>query len=354
MQKKLTDPVLDRVLFIGPSIKSQGGIASMLGLYRDYFHPFHYIASNSAHGTLPGLLNAALLMMRLPLERLSGRRLLHIHYASGKSLKRKQLIAAWGRLLGFRTVMHCHCNIIRASELTGENRMARLLGKADYNIVLASKYLNYEREKLRLPETRTAVVNNIAIPAGEKRRQTDRSPVTFLFLGLIHRQKGIYDLLEAAAKVKASGRTLRIIVGGKGEEAKFSREVRRLDLEDVVEFRGWISGEAKEAAWNDADVFVLPSYTEAMPLSILEAMGRGIPSIGTPVGTVPELISDCISGSIVPAGDSGSLAKAMTAYIDRPANISEEGEAALKKLAEYSPKAVFSSLIPIYRTVLSR
>jgi glycosyltransferase involved in cell wall biosynthesis len=60
------------------------------------------------------------------------------------------------------------------------------------------------------------------------------------------------------------------------------------------------------------DVLALPSFTEAMPMTLLEGMACGVPAIATSVGAVPSMVRDGISGFLVKVGDSASLAAAIT------------------------------------------
>ena len=83
--------------------------------------------------------------------------------------------------------------------------------------------------------------------------------------------------------------------------------MRALGLAAQVEFLGWVAGEAKQAQLAQADVFVLPSYNEGLPVSLLEAMAYGVPVISTRVGGIPELVRDGIDGFLIEPGDRAAL-----------------------------------------------
>ncbi len=99
---------MHRVLTIGPSRKTLGGMASVLKVYKKSVPGFKHLASNSQRGTLAGLCVLAATLVRMPFERLCGRNVLHVHTASGKSFVRKTFIMRYGRLLGYKIIYHCH------------------------------------------------------------------------------------------------------------------------------------------------------------------------------------------------------------------------------------------------------
>ena len=74
-------------------------------------------------------------------------------------------------------------------------------------------------------------------------------------------------------------------------------------------FLGSVSDEEKNRAPQNSQLFILPSYAEGQPLSILEAMASGLPIISTKVGSIPEIIIDDVNGYVIAPGDSESLVK---------------------------------------------
>jgi len=126
-------------------------------------------------------------------------------------------------------------------------------------------------------------------------------------MGRIERKKGIHDLIEAG-KLLADKFRFKIILCGEGNISLWQEECSNKGLIDVIQFRGWVSGEEKELLLRETDIYVLPSYSEGLPMSILEAMSYGIPVISTPVGGVPEVVIDGINGFLVDPGDVHGLA----------------------------------------------
>ena len=103
-----------------------------------------------------------------------------------------------------------------------------------------------------------------------------------------------------------------------------------LDLGDAVTFLGWLpSGQVSEELAN-ADAFVLPSYNEGLPMSLLEAMAAGLPVLSTPVGGIPEVVEHGVNGLIAEAGNIRSIADSMLALADDADRRTRLGAAAEK------------------------
>ena len=88
-------------------------------------------------------------------------------------------------------------------------------------------------------------------------------------------------------------------------------ETARLGLDSNVSWAGFLAGEQKASAYAQADVFVLPSYAEGLPMALLEAMAWGLPAICTPVGSIPKQVHDGVEGFLVQPGDVAHLARAI-------------------------------------------
>lgn len=354
----MPDPrnIFDKVLYLGPDIRARGGIATVLGIYSRCITPFHYRATNSRRGTLPGLLSALAAMAAIPLGRLRGRRILHLHYASGRSLLRKAVMMRIGRLCGYRTVMHCHSNVIAAAGTgSGPARLKGILDKADYNIFLCEEYAAYARNSLGIKPVK--VVRNIMFPHPEYRRErpADGDTVTFIFLSVINAMKGFADLIEAVRRLRASGRRLRLIVAGAPDDGTdVAALLKEKGVEDTVTYLGWISGDDVAMAMSQADVLVLPSRQEAMPMCILEAIASAKPVISTAIASIPELVDDGLSGYLVTPRDTDALTDRMARYIDDPRLVAVHGDAAAAHLKEFSPESVLDVLAGIYTEILGK
>jgi glycosyltransferase involved in cell wall biosynthesis len=142
--------------------------------------------------------------------------------------------------------------------------------------------------------------------------------VRLLFLGQLVPRKGIAVLVEALSRVQA--RADLMLVGGNWDDPGYAQEIRalvaRLGLQDRVHLEN--HREDAGALLRHADLFVLPSFEEARPRSIIEATRLGIPVIASATGGIPSLIQDDVNGVLVPPGDIGALAAAIERLASSP------------------------------------
>lgn len=138
----------------------------------------------------------------------------------------------------------------------------------------------------------------------------DSSKKNILFLGSISKRKGILDLLKALKQIQSDRYCLNI--AGTITDNDIEEEYRTLieDLSDNIICHGYIEGDMKNELLRNADILVLPSYEEGLPLSILEGMAAGCIVISSDVGAITEVIKHEINGYIVKKpGDIKDLAR---------------------------------------------
>jgi len=128
-----------------------------------------------------------------------------------------------------------------------------------------------------------------------------------VFLGRLEPEKGVYHLLEAIARLRAAVPDVRLVCAGEGQRVAVAHYAERLGIADAVKFTGWIGPSGKRALLESAAACALPSYSEGLPLSLLEAMAAGVPVVTTPVGGIPEVVVDGVTGFLAAPGDVGTL-----------------------------------------------
>lgn len=136
----------------------------------------------------------------------------------------------------------------------------------------------------------------------------------------LNEEKGHRHLLAAMPAVLQQHPQAHLILAGDGSEMEaLKAQARDLNIEKHVEFLGRYDPSQLNDIMSRIDVYVLPSRTEGMPQSLIEAMAYRKPIVATPVGAVPELIEDGVNGRLVPYSDSEALALRINELLGNPA-----------------------------------
>ena len=150
-----------------------------------------------------------------------------------------------------------------------------------------------------------------AIQVEGETQQRGGKPVRLLHVGRLERAKNQHLLIEAVSMIK---RDFSLTIVGSGQlRPGLEESVDRHGLADRVTFA---ESSQVDPYFADADIFVLSSDYEGLPLVILEAMSAGLPVVATDVGGVGEVVSDGISGYLVNRGDARGLSGKLTRLID--------------------------------------
>ena len=130
-------------------------------------------------------------------------------------------------------------------------------------------------------------------------------------------EKGVGDFIDAAMTILRQVPTARFVIAGDGpERANLTRKVEAYGISDMVQFQGWVTSCVD---WlRSVTLFVLPSYEEGLPWSLLEAMACRRPAVATDVGGIPEIISHGQTGLLVSPGQPESIAKAVLRMVHDP------------------------------------
>jgi glycosyltransferase involved in cell wall biosynthesis len=108
-----------------------------------------------------------------------------------------------------------------------------------------------------------------------------------------------------------AGTPLRLSLAGGGDVPRFAEMAAQLGVADRVTFHGWSDRAKVSELLADADVMVLPSHDEGLPLAILEAMAHRVAVLCTPVGEIPNVLANGRDARFVAPGDPASIARGL-------------------------------------------
>jgi glycosyltransferase involved in cell wall biosynthesis len=304
------------VVMIGPSPGSRGGMASVIGILLASGYGkgdgCRFIATQVDGSRLrkAGRALCALTQVAglLALRRVS---LLHVHVASGASFWRKAPFIGAARLAGCPVLFHLHGGQFQhfiEVRLTGWRRRLALRLMQGPGAAFALSAQAAALLTSLCPQTAIEVFPNpVAGPTPLPRTPT----ASVLFLGRLEEHKGVFDLVQAFARVHAAWPAAQLVLAGDGERAPLHALAASLGVADSIVMPGWIDARQRAALLACAGVFVLPSHHEQMPMSLLEAMAAGTPVVATSVGAIPSMLAHGRYGTVVNAGEIDELAAAI-------------------------------------------
>jgi glycosyltransferase involved in cell wall biosynthesis len=188
-------------------------------------------------------------------------------------------------------------------------RTAALIAVSEWEAEQASRALAGARSRVVTIHNGTAPCAG-ADPDPALRAFADDAPLAVL-VSKLRPEKDPLALVRAAAALHAAGELSgRVAIVGDGElAAAVQEEIADSDLGEVV--RWFPFGGAAAPYLAAADLLVVPSHWESLPITPLQAMACGVPVLATAVGGMPELLTDRVTGRLVPAGDGDALASAL-------------------------------------------
>jgi glycosyltransferase involved in cell wall biosynthesis len=150
------------------------------------------------------------------------------------------------------------------------------------------------------------------------------APVTIGFVGRLSREKGVRDLVRIARQVLERYPDGEFLLAGEGPERQPAEQLaEELGVAARVRFLGLLSKAELHAFYQSLDVLLMPSYSEGVPITMLEALAMGVPVVATRAGGIGEVLTDEETALLTPVGDSDALARRLVTLIEDPARAAE-------------------------------
>ena len=231
------------------------------------------------------------------------------------------------------------------SDLAGTNRKHNLLRRLlipciDCYIPVSADLRQWLKALIGVPDRKNLLINNgvdtdLFSPekSPEHAAPQEGTPAACFVIGTVGRidavknHAGLIDaFIELRSMLPSPAMPLRLSIVGDGPLLPALKEkIRLAGIADLV----WLPGARTDIAqiMRTFSVFALPSFAEGTPVTILEAMATGLPIVASRVGGIPDIVSDTITGMLVPAADTGALATALAHYCQHPALMAQHGSA---------------------------
>lgn len=358
---------MSRVLLVGKGAPDRGGIPSFLEMLRhgELSRQHEVTFLNVAHaGTPQGGRATASNLGRTVRDAVSvwraarGHDIVHIHSALAPTVTvaRAALLALAGRLGGCAVIVHAHGGDVEYWLVSDMRRrlMRWCMRPAARVVAVWSIGERVLRESLG-PERVRLIDNGVDIDAFYSDTATRHRP-RILYVGLLTARKGVLDLLEASRLLQERGVDHEVhLIGGTPDEGPDAELPVRAAAAAAshAELLGRRPPEQMPPAYADADIFCLPSWWEAMPLSILEAMASSLPVVATDVGDVPREVVQNETGLVVPMKSPQQLADALESLVTNAERRQAMGAAGRTRVEElFSSAATTRQIGELYAEVL--
>lgn len=344
-----------KVLMVGPARTVKGGMTTVVDNYYNYGLnkkvDLKYIESCNDGNKLFKLLKEIKGIIEFKKE-INSYDIVHIHMASRRSTFRKAKYIKLAKKKNKKIVLHIHGagykNFYNECNKKQQEYIKNILNMCDKIIVLSEEWYNYFKKII--DSKKIVIIYNSIIMPKDFKKNIDTNQ--FLFLGRIGSRKGIYDLIDVFESIAAKYPEAKLYIGGDGEINKLNKIIIEKNLKNNIEYIGWVTGEKKEQYLKRASFYILPSYNEGMPMSVLEAMAYKNVTISTNVGGIPRIIQNEENGIIINSGDKDSMQKYLIRLIEDKQLRNKLSKNARKTIEEkFNIEMVIEKLMEIYKNV---
>lgn len=312
---------MKKVCMIVPNKMVKGGIAAVVNGYHDSKlekdYDITYVESYTDGGKLTKLLKAINGYFKFIKVLLTNKpNLVHIHSSFGPSFYRKMpfiYMASWAKIPIINHIHGADFDQFYVNASTKKkDKIKKVYDKCSVLIALSDEWK--ERLCRIVSSDKVVVIENYSVLHEDayKNRLNRECNNIVLFLGELGHRKGCYDIPAVVKRVADKIPTVKFVLAGAGSQDD-ETAIKKLILENGVTenviFPGWVRGSEKDKLLREADIFFLPSYNEGMPMSILDAMGYGLPIVSTNVGGIPKIVRNKENGCCCEAGDTDTYVR---------------------------------------------
>ena len=346
------------LVMIGTRFDTMGGVSSVVNVYRNagLFELFSilYIPTHKDGGFFNKFLIATCSLVKYLFLVITGQIcLLHVHVSSRASFWRKSCFLLVAYIFGLPTIIHLHGSefaIFYEQECGSfKKRFVRFIFNNASRIIVLSSAWNIWVQGISTNSNIISIYNPVILPE-QPLPWNARIPHRILFLGRLGKRKGVYDLIDAIKILDKKYLDLMLILGGDGEHKKVLSYLSDIGVSEQVDLIGWVKGIDKDNLLASAVLYVLPSYNEGLPMSILEAMACGLPIISTPIGGIPEAVTDGVEGFLVNPGDINAIANRIVQILSEPGLAERMGAASRLKIeSTFSADVILPQVEKLYR-----
>ena len=349
------DSIFAKVLYFGPE-NELGGVGSVLEIYKRNICHYNFIPtypSNHRKSKITFFIKSIFKNIRLLVFNRKIK-ILHLHSASKGSFIRKSIICIIGKLSGRKIIFHMHSGGFESYYNNSgllKPYIKYILHASDGVICLSKQWFEFYSSGMHL--TNVSIIGNPVEENYCEKNQQHTETLRLLFLGKICDDKGIFGLINYLKTNKYFLEDqIKLDIGGNGEDERLMKVLNDPILNKHIESHGWVNGEVKKKMICECDIFILPSYVEGLPVSILEAMAGGKPIIATNVGGIPSIVINDYNGWLIDPGAFHQLDIVFEQIFSNENICTKYGANSSVEAKKYTPEVVLAELSTLYKSLV--
>ena len=231
--------------------------------------------------------------------------IVHLNFSNDGSIYRKYSFLLIANLFKIPAVLHFHGQFTAADVARARLPMRFLrsmCGRATRVIALGKCYWSSFAADFGVSTEKLDILANGIADFAENAPLTKQRDerVRLLFIGEIGHRKGIDILVDALAQLAPRTRAWSCLIAGNGDSALFRQRISQANCADLVDFVAWLEPEEVERTLLHADIVILPSRADTMPMSLIEGACAGAALVATKVGEIEEIVQDGRNGLLAP------------------------------------------------------
>lgn len=339
------------VMLLGPSLSAVSGVSTHLNMLfqsrlAEEFNLLHFqVGSEGRNESVRQKMMRFLLSPFQFLEQLIRKKPQIVHLNTTMDPKgywRDLVYLTIARVLGKRIVYQVHGGA-SPQKFFENSRLAsillrQVLRSADVVVLLGQESLRAYRNFS--PDLNLEVIPNAieigADPEWKRVASAENRPLRLAYVGRLAESKGVFEIIEALGILHRGGKDMQLTIAGNGpDEMRLRARIEELGLQHLVTFVGVVHGEERDRVWSESDLFVFPTYHEALPYALLESMAARTPALVSRVGAIPDVMEDGVHGLFVPLRDPQALADAIDRLDKDRALIRHMGESSRQRIVNY-------------------
>ncbi len=280
--------------------------------------------------------------------------IVHIHMAEKGSTFRARIITKIAKKYNVKVVIHLHAGPFMDWYSTlnekKKNQIKELFDLSDKVLVLG----NFWKEQLAALVKKNKIevlYNGVKVPSSNKYNINGKY---ITFMGVLKKTKGIYDLIDAIKLIdKELPKNIIVKVCGIDLEGNVQEYINSHNLEKRIELAGWVDEKKRKTIYANTVINVLPSYYEALSMTVIESMANGIPIITTNISTMNEMLDD--KELLIDTGNVKELSEKLLLFINSQSKRKNVSKRIYKRAKElFSEEEMINNTLKIYSKVASK